>query len=51
MNRSVKKGQSPRETALIIMHQVSEKCAYANLELNKVLILHQEPLQQLLHTP
>lgn len=37
MNRSVKKGQSPRETALIIMHQVSEKCAYANLELNKVL--------------
>lgn len=33
----IKKGQSPRETALIIMYQVSENGAYANLELNKVL--------------
>ncbi|HHT62791.1 MAG: 16S rRNA (cytosine(967)-C(5))-methyltransferase RsmB [Bacillota bacterium] len=37
MNRNVKKGQSPRETALNIMYRVSEKDAYANLELNKVL--------------
>ena len=29
--------QTPRETALNIMHQVSEKGAYANIELNKVL--------------
>jgi len=37
MNSMIKKGQSPRETALIIMYQVSENGAYANLELNKVL--------------
>lgn len=37
MNSSERKGQSPRETALLIIYQVMEKGAYANLELNKVL--------------
>lgn len=37
MNRLEKKGQSPRETALIILYQVNQNGAYANLELNKVL--------------
>lgn len=37
MNKNIRKGQSPRETALIIMYQVSENDAYANLELNKTL--------------
>lgn len=37
MTKTMKKGQSPREMALMIVYQVVEKGAYANLELNKVL--------------
>ncbi|MCR6544641.1 16S rRNA (cytosine(967)-C(5))-methyltransferase RsmB [Dehalobacterium formicoaceticum] len=37
MTKTEKTGPSPRETALLILYQVAEKGAFANLELNKVL--------------